>query len=125
METLQENGTPLALATSTNWETADKVLEQFGLFNFFESITTGEEVLNEKPAPDIFLRTAEKLGVDPSDCLVFEDSPPGVAAAKEAGMKVVAVNNDEEATEKLQDADLIVDSFSEITLKAIDALKED
>lgn len=125
MDVLKENGTPLALATSTKWETTDKILEQFNLLDVFESVTTGEEVLNPKPAPDIFLIAAEKLGVEPADCLVFEDSAPGVISAKEAGMRVIAVNDDKENQKKLQAADLVVANFSEISLKAIDAIALD
>lgn len=122
METLHENGTPLALATSSNWETTDKILEHFGLLPLFENITTVEEVGSPKPAPDIYVLASEKLGVEPADCLVFEDSKAGVTSAKEAGMRVIAVNEDEKVQETLEEADLVVSGFSEITLKAIDAI---
>jgi HAD superfamily hydrolase (TIGR01509 family) len=109
MNVLKESGLSLALATLTNWEITEKVINHFGLNNYFENITTGEEVENPKPAPDIFLLAAEKLGIDPVDCLVIEDSITGVTAAHEAGMKVIEV----------------VDGFSKITLKAIDAIGVD
>jgi len=121
MDTLKESGLPLGLATLTNWETTQKVLERFGLSNYFDNITTGEEVTNPKPAPDIFLLASEKFGVLPVDCLVIEDSPAGVTAAHEAGMKVIAVSGGENRNSFL-DADLIVEKFPEITLKAIDAI---
>ncbi|HKB88576.1 MAG TPA: HAD family phosphatase [Patescibacteria group bacterium] len=124
MDTLKENGTPLGLATSTNWQTADKILKHFGLDDYFESITTGEEAVNQKPAPDIYLIAADKFGIAPEDCLVVEDSLAGVTAAHEAGMKVIAVTQDENI-DKLYIADLVVEGFSEITLKAIDAIGED
>jgi HAD superfamily hydrolase (TIGR01509 family) len=122
MDVLNESGVQLALATSTKWETTDMVLKQFGLDDYFDSITTGEEVDNPKPAPDIFLLASEKLGIDPADCLVIEDSVSGVDAATDAGMKVIAVSNEEEKEENLEDADLVVESFSEITSEAIDAI---
>lgn len=106
---LRERDLPLALATLTNWEVAEEILNHFGLNNYFESTTTGEEVGSPKPDPDIFLLAAEKLGVEPVDCLVVEDSESGVTAAHEAGMKVIKV----------------VDGFSEITFKAIDAISSD
>jgi HAD superfamily hydrolase (TIGR01509 family) len=124
MDTLKESGLPLSLATSTNWQITDKILERFGLNDFFENITTGEEVINAKPAPDIFLTASEKLGVEPIDCLVFEDSPSGVTAAHDAGMKVIVVLGDGENKGKLDMADLVTGSFSEITLKAIDAISQ-
>jgi len=125
MDVLTESGLPLALATSANWEITCKILEQFSLQDIFESITTGEEVLDAKPAPDIFLAASEKLGVDPIDCLVIEDSPSGVMGAREAGMRVIAISGGEEDKDELNKADLIVESFPEITLKAIDAILQD
>lgn len=124
MDTLKESGMPLGLATSTNWQTTDKVLNRLGLTDFFENITTGEEVTNPKPAPDIFLVASEKLGVDPADCLAFEDSQSGVTAARDAGMKVIVISGGEENKGKLDMADLVTESFSEITLKAIDAISQ-
>lgn len=121
MDTLHDAGIPLALATSSDWETTSKIVNDFDLNEYFENITTEEEVVNEKPAPDIFLLSSEKLGVNPSDCLVIEDSFAGVTAGKEAGMKVIAVT-DEEDEGLLEQADLVVSGFSEITLKAIDAI---
>jgi HAD superfamily hydrolase (TIGR01509 family) len=124
MDVLKESGLPLALATLTNWETAEKILERFGLNDYFENITTGEEVLNPKPAPDIFLVASEKLGVPPIDCLVIEDSRSGITAAKEADMKVIAISDGEDVS-SVEGADLIVDGFSGITLKEIDAIAPD
>ncbi len=124
MDILKENGTSLGLATLTNWGTTEKIINHFGLNNYFESITTGEEVVNPKPEPDIFLLASEKLGVEPVDCLVIEDSLSGITAAKEAGMKVVAVS-DYKDTDLIENADLAVGEFSEITLKAIDAIDLD
>jgi len=118
MENLRESGVPLALATSTNWDRADRILKEFDLANFFEDVTTVEEIVNPKPAPDIYLVAAEKLGVDESDCLVFEDSPSGVTAAKEAGMKVIAIDPTGENKE-LESADLVIGQFSEATPQAI------
>jgi len=125
MDVLSERGLPLALATSANWEVADKIINYFKLNDRFESITTIEEVVSPKPAPDIFLLASEKLGIDPVDCLVIEDSLPGVTAAHEAGMKVIAINSDEEREDELNEADLVVQGFSEISLKAIDSMGQD
>lgn len=114
LESLEEQDIPLALATSTRWETTSKILEEFDLQNVFECITTGEEVALPKPDPEIFLYTSEKLGIDPVDCLVIEYSQAGVTAAKEAGMKVIAISDDE-----IENADLVVESFGEITQRDI------
>ncbi|HET7099118.1 MAG TPA: HAD family phosphatase [Patescibacteria group bacterium] len=122
MDYLTENNFPFALATSTNWEIVSKILEQFNLQDSFDSITTGEEVINPKPAPDIFLLASEKLGIDPADCLVIEDSPAGVKAAIEAGMKVIAISSFETDENELDEANLEVSSFADITPKVIDQL---
>lgn len=78
-----------AVATSTRREAAIPKLA--GLDHYFDVIVTGDEVRKGKPAPDIFLLAASRLGVDPADCLVLEDSLPGVRGAKAAGMHVIMV----------------------------------
>ena len=66
-------------------------LRLLGLESFFQTAVTAEHVQRGKPAPDVFLQAAEKVGVDPRRCVVFEDAPSGVEAARAAGMKVVGV----------------------------------
>jgi HAD superfamily hydrolase (TIGR01509 family) len=119
---LKEAGYIIALATSSNWSTVDKVLDHLEIKNLFNSITTGEEVLESKPAPDIFLIASDKTGVDPLECLVVEDSPSGIEAAKQAGMKVIAITKEDGDGDRLEGADLIIEAFSEVTPKAIDQL---
>jgi HAD superfamily hydrolase (TIGR01509 family) len=84
-------GLPIALATSGMRIHADISLGETGLAGSFSSETTGDEVTRGKPAPDLFLMAAERLGIDPADAVVLEDSPLGVEAAKAAGMRVIAV----------------------------------
>jgi HAD superfamily hydrolase (TIGR01509 family) len=84
-------GLPIALATSGMRIHADISLEETGLAGSFDSETTGDEVTRGKPAPDLFMMAAERLGVQPAEAVVLEDSPLGVEAAKAAGMRVVAV----------------------------------
>jgi HAD superfamily hydrolase (TIGR01509 family) len=84
-------GLPVALATSGMRIHADISLEETGLAGSFDSETTGDEVTRGKPAPDLFLMSAERLGIEPADAVVLEDSPLGVEAAKAAGMRVIAV----------------------------------
>lgn len=122
IEDLKENGYDMALATSTNWSIVEKILNQFQMHYLFDVVTTGEEVINPKPSPEIFMVTSDKLGIDPEHCLVIEDSPSGVEAAKEAGMKVIAISRDDDNFKNLEKADLVVEDFSEITSKAIDQL---
>jgi len=84
-------GMKLALATSGMRTHADLSLAETGLAGLFDAEVTGDEVTKGKPAPDLFLLAAERLGVDPAACIVFEDAPAGVMAAKAAEMRVVAV----------------------------------
>ncbi|MGH2561987.1 MAG: HAD family hydrolase [Thermomicrobiales bacterium] len=87
-------GFRLALATSGMRRHADLSLSETGLAGSFEVEVTGDDVERGKPAPDLFLLAAARLGVAPRSCIVFEDAPPGVAAAVAAGMRVIAVPND-------------------------------
>ncbi|HJY98215.1 MAG TPA: HAD family phosphatase [Patescibacteria group bacterium] len=118
---LKDSGVRTGLATSNTWEVTMKVLEKVNLIDAFESITTTEEVTLNKPAPDIFLVAADKLGVEGYECLVIEDAESGVAAAHAAGMKVIAIVSDGHF-ERVSKADLVVERFSEITPEVIDQL---
>lgn len=83
-----------AVASSGTRPYLAAVLKSIGLDDSFKVIVSGDDVPKGKPAPDIFLRAAERLDVAPSACLVLEDAPAGVAAAKAAGMRCVAVPNE-------------------------------
>lgn len=82
---------PLGLASSSSSRLIATVLGRLGLEPFFDVVVSGESVPRPKPAPDIFLRTAELLGVPPAGCVVLEDSSAGALAGRAAGMKVLAV----------------------------------
>jgi beta-phosphoglucomutase family hydrolase len=84
-------GGPLALATNAEPANVDFVLNGAGLRSCFRAIVDGSQVPRAKPAPDVYLRAAEKLGVRPANCIVFEDSPVGIDAARAAGCRVVGV----------------------------------
>ena len=90
---LHEMGILCALASSTNSERAEQFLTITGVKGYFDLILTGKCVAHSKPAPDVFLLAAEKLGVAPNECLVAEDSENGVLAGYAAGMKVVFVKD--------------------------------
>ena len=81
----------LALASSSSLRLIHAVLDRFAITARFQSIVSGESVAHPKPAPDIFLRAAAELGVDPAQCAVLEDSLAGATAGHEAGMFVIAV----------------------------------
>jgi HAD superfamily hydrolase (TIGR01509 family) len=88
---LSTRGLPLGLATSSVGELVLPFLKRHGIEKYFTQLTTGEEVKNGKPHPDIYLRAAEKLEVEPKNCLVVEDALAGIEAGKSAGMKVAAI----------------------------------
>lgn len=85
------HGIPLALATSAGRENADFVLEGLSIARYFPVMVCAEDVHHGKPDPEIFLTAASRLGADPATCLVFEDAPYGLEAARRAGMQAVAL----------------------------------
>lgn len=87
-------GLKVGLASSGLRDQVTLSLNESGLAGMFEVEVTGDDVTRGKPAPDLFLKAAESLGVDPADCVVFEDAPAGIAAAVNAGMRAVAVPNE-------------------------------
>ncbi|SBV37937.1 Hydrolase [uncultured Stenotrophomonas sp.] len=91
LDTLAAHGVPRAVATSTRRPLALRKLEAAGLLRYFEHVATSSDVAHPKPAPDIYLLAASKLGVDPAQCLALEDSPTGVRAALAAGMHVIQI----------------------------------
>ena len=91
LEYLKARGVKIGLATGTSRESTDSHLEKMGITDFFAASVCGTEIENGKPAPDIFLKTAELMGADPKDCYVFEDSENGVRAATAAGMKAIGI----------------------------------
>ena len=97
------------------------VLEKTGLFPFFNTIVTGEMVEQGKPSPDMFMLTAERLGIHPSECVVVEDAVHGITAARTAGMKSVAIVSTHEASQ-LKEAHLVINSYSELSLEILKGL---
>ena len=82
---------PMAVGTNAEPANVDFVLDGAGLRRHFKAIVDGMQVKRPKPSPDVYLRAADLLGVDPRSCVVFEDSPAGVEAARAAGTRVVGV----------------------------------
>ena len=112
---------PLALASSSNREVFEEVLELAGLVDCFRATVSSEEVARGKPAPDVYLEAARRLGVAPERCAAVEDSHAGIRSAHAAGMRVVAIPNaayppDDEA---LGLADAVVSSLDELTVEVL------
>jgi len=91
IDRLTQDRIPTALATSAPKLNVEHTLAELGLAQAFPIIVRGDEVARGKPAPDVFIEAARRLGVDAADCLVFEDAPMGIEAAHAAGMRVVAL----------------------------------
>lgn len=117
MNCLREAGLPLAIASSSPPELIDCVVGKFELGPYLELTHSGIHEKKGKPDPAVFLTTAQKLGVRPDQCLVFEDAPNGVLAARRAGMYVVAVPSVFEATDPgFAPADQVISSLLEFKL---------
>ena len=108
---------PLAVASSSNRPIIDLVLELSGLDRFFRATVSSEEVSRGKPAPDVYLEAARRLGADPERSAAVEDSSSGILSARAAGMRVVAIPNMRfpPGEEALAAADVVIPSIGELT----------
>jgi HAD superfamily hydrolase (TIGR01509 family) len=108
---------PLGLASSSNREVIDLVLDLSGLAPFFRVTVSSEEVPRGKPAPDVYLEAARGLGVPPERCTAVEDSHNGIRSAKAAGMRVIAIPNQHypPGEKALALADVTLSSLAELT----------
>jgi pseudouridine-5'-monophosphatase len=118
---LNEASVPLAVATSSTRELCDIKWARHPWIKCIDPITCGDDpaVKTLKPAPDIYLEAARRLGIAAEQCLVFEDSPAGVQAALAAGMLVVALKAPELPAELVSDAHCVVSSYDELTLPSL------
>jgi beta-phosphoglucomutase family hydrolase len=121
IRSLHKHGIKSAIASSAVPENIKIILRGLGVADCFQAIVHGMEVKEGKPSPQIFLLAAKKLNVPPGDCVVMEDAIAGVAGARRAGMKCVAVTNSH-TREDLKDADLIVDSLEKIGVGDLERL---
>jgi beta-phosphoglucomutase-like phosphatase (HAD superfamily) len=87
--------------------------------DYFDFVVSSEDVAYGKPDPEIFLKAASGLNVDPDECLVIEDSKLGVEAAKKAGMKCVGYRNPHSGDQDLSEADIVIDNFSKLNLEEL------
>ncbi|WP_294170697.1 HAD family phosphatase [uncultured Clostridium sp.] len=97
---LKNNGIKIALATSNSTQLLEATLKNNGIYNYFDAISTTEEVKKSKDNPDIYLLSAKKLNITPEECLVFEDIVQAVKGAKLAGMKVYAIHDKSSAHQR-------------------------
>lgn len=124
MKGLQDAGFAQALATSTPTENIALISEVLGLRRFLTALVSGESVARGKPAPDIFLKAAKELCMEPSHSVVIEDAVAGVQAAHAAGMRCIAVLGDRDLTllPELRKAELVVKTLSEVDAEEVHKL---
>ncbi len=120
---LKERGFRLAVGTSAPRENVELILDALGIGGHFDAVVAEEDVERGKPYPDAFLLAAERCGVDPERCVVIEDAPSGLAAARAAGMKCIGIAGTRKR-EELHRADLVVDSLMELDVTTIERLLE-
>lgn len=115
LQALKDAGYRIGLVTSSRRSSAERNMKRFGLLDFFDCITSGEETENGKPAPDIYLLAARKMGVDPAACAVVEDSPNGARSGLAAGMHVMMVPDMVEIPAEIADrCDAMMSSLLEL-----------
>ena len=115
---LHDAGYKQGLGTSTPIANVDLIRDALGLQRFLSAFVSGETVPHGKPAPDIFLKVASELGVDPKHCLVIEDAVAGIEAAKAGGMYAIAVVGERDLP-GLRRADLQVKDLTQVTVETI------
>ena len=113
---------PLGVASSSNRVLIDLVLELSGLGRFFRATVSSEEVARGKPAPDVYLEVCRRLGVEPARAAAVEDSHAGIASAKAAGLRVLAIPNPSfpPGDEALAEADVLLTSLAELTVEIVE-----
>lgn len=104
------DGVPCGLGTNAEPLNVDFVLEHAGIRDRFRTIVDGHQVANPKPAPDVYLEAARRMGVEPANCVIFEDSPGGLAAARASGGRVVCV---ETSLRDQPDVELSIKDFND------------
>lgn len=118
LKSLKKNGYKLAVASGGTHDFVHGILKKSDIRKYFDAVITGQDNVKKKPHPDIFLKTAKKLGVKPRECVVIEDSHDGVIAAKRAKMKAVGHYRPRYG-QNLSEADKVVRSMAQIGVKMI------
>lgn len=125
LRSLAEVSIRCAVGSSGPRVNVEFVLEKCNIAPYFQVVISGDMVTRCKPAPEIFLTAAERLGLKPEECLVFEDAISGVKAARAAGMKVITLTSTHTLEQLAQaEPDMIIDDFRAISLPQIQALAE-
>lgn len=118
LQELKEAGVPMALASNAPISNIDFILDATNTRSYFSAVVDATQVTKGKPDPQIYLRAAELLNVEPAYCIVMEDSTVGVEAGQKAEMKVVGITTTHSA-EELSHTDLVIDDFAELSINEL------
>lgn len=118
IERFKSNGLKIGLATNSPFRIIPRVLNKIGLSSLVDVIVSAEFEKNGKPEPDVYLTALRKLNESAEDCIVIEDSNSGITSAKKAGIPVIAFTNSKK-NKNLQNADYIIDEYSELNLNLL------
>ena len=121
-EAARQRGLLIGVASNSGKGWVEEGLKRLGLRHFVDAVVTRDMVMNPKPAPDVYLKTAQTLVIEPNRVVALEDSEPGCRAAKQAGMKAVAIPNKFSERQDFKVADLIVKSAEDLDLRSLEEL---
>ena len=122
LEFFKSQGVKMAVASSSSIDQIRKNLENTGTEEYFDALVSGLQLSNGKPAPDIFLKAAEMMGLDPTDCYVFEDAFNGVRAGYAAGCKTIMIPDMNQPTEEIK---ALAYGVYDSLLDALEALRKE
>jgi HAD superfamily hydrolase (TIGR01509 family) len=117
---LRERGLPIGLASASLRQWVDATIRGLGIEDAFDATVSASEVARSKPAPDLYLKAADRLGVAPEYCLAVEDTRTGIGSAKAAGMFAIQVRAASTALPPLPEADLVIEDYSQFDLALLD-----
>jgi beta-phosphoglucomutase len=121
LEQLHARHIPMAIATSGITVNIEFMFNHLPIKQYFKEVIHSSHIKKGKPDPEIYLISAQKLGVEPSNCVVFEDALVGIKSAKEAGMKVIALTTTH-SSDELSGADLIIEDYTQLNVDLMDQL---
>ncbi len=121
LDLLRQNKIPCAIGTSAPAENVKIIMDKLKLRDYFRAIVDATQFTRGKPDPEIYLKTAARIGAEPEQCIVFEDSLAGIMAAKAAGMSVIAITTTH-PREELGSADYVIDDFTQVEISLLNSL---
>jgi HAD superfamily hydrolase (TIGR01509 family) len=119
VKNLKQHGFKLAIATSGHRKLAHYYLDKLGIEPLFDTVVCAEDITRSKPDPEIFQKAAQRLGMEPAECVVVEDAKLGIEAAIKAGMKCIGYNNPNSGNQDLSKANRVVSDFTKLDLQEL------